>query len=197
MDDTPELVAVCTSCRQLHPDGARCGCVIERAEIVAAEGYELHRMTVPAWRRPKRWPALSESQRQALTQAGLDLVEAIEGAGWRLVRTRGESAHELTAAPTRLGRDVADALQGVPAFHGVEVRWPDAPDWPYGELSDGSQDDLGPGPVVPRYVEHMRSITPEETGVRVPPWVPDVRGLGPEDTMPGGPSAHGAPDAVQ
>jgi hypothetical protein len=85
---------MCTSCRRMHYEGYRCGCLIDRAEVVAREGYELHRVTVPAWRRPREWDRLPERARQELVRAGLDLVEALEGAGWRLQAIGAEPAHE-------------------------------------------------------------------------------------------------------
>lgn len=86
-------MAVCTSCRKIHPDGFRCSCIVERAETLAAEQHEQRRTQLPGWRRPRPWPHLPERVRQARTASALDLLEALEGAGWRLVTTRADGRH--------------------------------------------------------------------------------------------------------
>jgi len=87
------LVAVCASCSALHPDEQRCACIVARAQAVAENVHERRRAERPAWRRPRSWEALPEAVRADLTVAALDVVDLLEGSGWRLVATRGEGRH--------------------------------------------------------------------------------------------------------
>lgn len=98
-EELEHLLAVCTSCRQLHPDGYTCACLVERAAVVAELLHDLRRAGLPRWRRPRSWDALPERVRQDFTLAALTLVDALEGSGWRLVTDRALSRHVLPEAP--------------------------------------------------------------------------------------------------
>ncbi len=86
-------MAVCASCSALHSDDQRCACIVVRAQAVAENVHERRRAQLPGWRRPRSWGALPERVRQNLTVAALDVVDLLEGDGWRLVATRGEGRH--------------------------------------------------------------------------------------------------------
>jgi hypothetical protein len=91
--DPGALVAVCPSCWSVHPDRFRCACVITRSELLARFGHEVARIGAPAWRRPRSWEALPHGVRQDRTMAALEVVEALERAGWRLVAVSGKPRH--------------------------------------------------------------------------------------------------------
>lgn len=105
--DPGALVAVCPSCWRLHPDRFRCACVIARSESVARLCHEVVRIQTPAWRRPRSWEALPERVRQDRTMAALEVVEALERTGWRLVGMSVASRH---AADEDANEDEASAV---------------------------------------------------------------------------------------
>jgi len=108
--DLSHLLAICLSCQRLHPDGYACSCLIARAQVVAETLHDLRRAAVPRWRRPRPWAALPELVRQEFTLAGLALVDALEGAGWRLVTDRAQGTHAVRPAAGGDVQAVADAF---------------------------------------------------------------------------------------
>jgi hypothetical protein len=93
-----DMVEVCASCATVHPSGFRCPCIIDRAEALAALVHEVRRFNSPAWRRPRSWERLPEPVRQTLTGRAQDVIECLEGAGWRFVSTAAIGRHSLILA---------------------------------------------------------------------------------------------------
>jgi hypothetical protein len=107
-EDLAALLAMCTSCRRLHPEGYACACLVTRARTLAEVLHDLRRVALPRWRRPRSWTALPEPVRQDRTMDGLTLVDALEGSGWRLVWIAAEGTHVLP-------EDYVSAAHEVPA----------------------------------------------------------------------------------
>lgn len=116
-----DLVEVCPSCATVHPVGYHCPCIIDRSEALAALVHEGRRFAAAFWRRPRTWERLPDTVRQTLTGHAQDVIECLEGAGWRMVSTAAVGRHALVLAaeqPThRAGWDPDDPDPRTETFH--------------------------------------------------------------------------------
>lgn len=86
---------ICPSCATVHPIDYQCPCIIDRSEALAALVHEVRRHAAAGWRRPRAWERLPHGVRQSLTGQAQDVVECLEGAGWRFVSTAVAGRHAL------------------------------------------------------------------------------------------------------
>jgi hypothetical protein len=132
-------------------------------------------MRTPGWRRPRRWSVLTMTAQQHLVGQALDVVESLEGSGWRMVSTQlPYAAHELEPAtpdPATTGPTPV-----VPRYMGAQVTWPvpwSSPEYDYIESDDIT-----------------RADAPARTSALVRPYVDAA-------TDPQMRTARGTPGAVQ
>lgn len=196
MDDPLEgpARAVCTSCGGMRDQRDRCRCVVVRATAVASLAYEQVRAVTPGWRRPRMWSRLPQHARAALVHGGIDLVELLEGHGWRLVRVDGPLAAEpggvhalpddyvpargsVTATIPIVPALVPLPLETVPKLVPLEVQWPRSAWWPEPARADEydfHEDDLGdsapPSAHAPELARpYVAPVESEEGTARMPP----------------------------